>query len=104
MYCVIRNGQYLETTNKLFDDIEVPAKPHEKAEFINGEWVLNADLLFSEIDKTEAEQFLNETDWKIIRHKEQQDLGIETSLTENEYLNLIKERQNRRNILNDITN
>ena len=49
MYCVIRNGQYLETTNKLFDDIEVPAKPHEKAEFINGEWVLNADLLFSEI-------------------------------------------------------
>ena len=47
MYCVIRNGQYLETTNKLFDDIEVPAKPHEKAEFINGEWVLNADLLFS---------------------------------------------------------
>lgn len=77
MYCVIRNGQYLETTNKLFDDIEVPAKPHEKAEFINGEWVLNADLLFSEIDKTEAEQFLNETDWKIIRHKEQQDLGIE---------------------------
>ena len=50
MYCVIRNGQYLETTKKLFDDIEVPAKPHEKAEFINGEWVLNADLLFSEND------------------------------------------------------
>ena len=77
---------------------------HEKAEFINGEWVLNVDLLFSEIDKTEAEQFLNETDWKIIRHKEQQDLELETSLTEDEYLNLIKERQNRRNILNDITN
>ena len=55
-------------------------------------------------DKKEAEQFLNETDWKIIRHKEQQDLGIETSLSEDEYLNLIKERQNRRNILNDITN
>ena len=39
-----------------------------------------------------------------MRHKEQQDLGIETSLSEDEYLNLIKERQNRRNILNDITN
>ena len=49
-------------------------------------------------------QFLDDTDWKVTRHRDQLALGIETSLTKDEYLNLIKERQNRRNILNDITN
>ncbi len=103
MYYVIRNGQYIESEKLLFKDIPVPQKPHEKAEFIDGNWVINADLLFAELDKKEAEESLNSTDWKVTRHKEQQDLGIETSLTNEEYLELITQRQNWRNILNDIT-
>lgn len=104
MYCVIRNGQYIESEKILFGDILVPQKPHEKAEYINGAWIINADLLFAELDKKEAEESLNSTDWKVTRHKEQQDLGIETSLTNEEYLELITQRQNWRNILNDIIN
>lgn len=104
MYCVIRNGQYIESEKLLFGDTLVPQKPHEKAEFINGNWTLNADLLFVELNKKEAEIFLNSTDWKVTRHKEQQDLGIETTLTNEEYLELITQRQKWRNILNDITN
>ena len=103
MYCVIRNGNYFETEKKLFEDIEVPKKPHEKALFLNGEWVIDADSYFFELDKKEAEQFLKNTDWKILRHKEQEELGVKTSLTQEEYLELITERQHRRNILNDIT-
>ena len=104
MKYVIRNGEYLETNRILFGDIEVSRKPHPKDQWINKEWFLDADLYFSELDKSEALKFLQNTDWKIMRHQEQKDLGITTSLSDNEYLELIKERQNRRNILNDITN
>ena len=104
MFCVIRNGQYLETEIQLFGDLEVPKKPHEKAFFSNGEWIIDADQLFKELDSKEAQDFLNNTDWKIIRHKEQLDLGIETTLSPEEYTSLLKERQQKRSILNDITN
>ena len=104
MFCVIRNGQYLETEIKLFGDLEVPQKPHEKAFFQNGIWIIDADKLFREIDEKEARDFLNNTDWKVIRHREQLELGIETSLSAEEYLSLIIERQNKRSILNDIIN
>ncbi len=102
MHFVIRNGQYLESEKLLFDDIQVPQRPSEYSIFIDDEWVINADKYFSELDKTEAEIFLKDTDWKILRHKEQQELGIETSLNEEEYLELIIERQERRNLLNGI--
>lgn len=104
MFFVIRNGEYLESEKLLFGDIQVPQRLHEQSIFINNEWVINADDYFSKLDKTEAEKFLKETDWKILRHKEQQELGVETSLSEEEYLDLIIERQERRNLLNDITN
>ena len=101
MFFVIRNGEYLESEKLLFGDFQVPPKPHNKAVFINNEWVINADTYLSELDKTEAIAFLQDTDWKIVRHKEQQDLGIETSLTEDEYLELITQRQEKRILLNN---
>lgn len=104
MYCVIRDGQYIESEKLLFGDVVVPKRPHENADFINGEWLINADILFAQADKEEAEAFLNSTDWQVIRHKEQQDLGIETSLSEDEYLELITQRQERRTFLNDFIN
>ena len=103
MFYVIRNNEYLETEKLLFGDIEVAKKPHEKAIFINNNWVIDADSYFKELDKKEAQDFLKNTDWQIIRHKEQKELGVETSLTDDEYLELILQRQKRRNILNDIT-
>lgn len=103
MFYVIRNNEYLETEKLLFGDIEVPQKPHENAIFTDHEWVINADSYFANLDKKEAAEFLNDTDWKVIRHKEQKDLGAETSLTDDEYFELISQRQKRRNILNDIT-
>lgn len=36
---------------------------------------------------------LSKTDWKIIRHKEQIDAGITTSLTAEEYSQLLSDRQ-----------
>ena len=37
--------------------------------------------------------FLNDTDWMILRHLREQRLGLTTSLTEEELLNLEKQRQ-----------
>jgi len=41
----------------------------------------------------EAERFLNETDWMVIRHRDQLALGIPTSLTEAEFRQLLLDRQ-----------
>ena len=41
----------------------------------------------------EARQFLSSTDWKILRHRDQVDLGVTTSLTQDEFQLLLNERQ-----------
>ena len=40
-----------------------------------------------------ARDFLNETDWMVIRHRDQLALGIPTSLTEEEFQQLLLDRQ-----------
>lgn len=56
---------------------------------------------FEEINKVvtttnQALSFLNDTDWKVTRHRDQQAQGIETSLTDEEYNQLLVDRQNAR--------
>ncbi len=47
-------------------------------------------------DNNTALNFLNDTDWKVTRHRDQLSMGIETSLTDEEYTQLLKERQEAR--------
>jgi hypothetical protein len=47
----------------------------------------------SEKEKADAKQFLNDTDWKVIRHRDQVDAGVSTSLSEVEFAQLLTERQ-----------
>lgn len=96
MYTVIRNGEYLHTEKLIIGDIEVPPKPHENAVFVNDEWIIDADFFFTKTESAEALEFLNSTDWQITRHKEEQDLEIETSLSNEEYLELITKRDESR--------
>ena len=42
---------------------------------------------------TEDNIYLIETDWMVTRHRDQLELGIETSLTEAEYHQLLSDRQ-----------
>ena len=46
-----------------------------------------------EIINQQARDFLNETDWMVIRHRDQLALGIPTSLTEEEFQQLLLDRQ-----------
>lgn len=45
-----------------------------------------------ELINIENRRFLDSTDWKVLRHIRQKALGITTSLTEEEYLNLEQQR------------
>ena len=47
-------------------------------------------------DNNTALNFLNDTDWMVVRHRDQIDMGIETSLTEDDYSKLLKQRQEAR--------
>ena len=45
-----------------------------------------------EVANGQEREFLNSTDWKILRHMRQQLLGVATSLTNEEYLALERQR------------
>jgi hypothetical protein len=55
----------------------------------------SAILARKEQDKLNAaeREFLNSTDWKVLRHMRQKLLGVPTSLTEQQYLELEQQRQ-----------
>ena len=62
--------------------------------YINNKYIKNtkavADLL--EKNKT-ARNYLTDTDWLVIRHRDQLDLRQETSLTNEQYLDLLAKRK-----------
>lgn len=43
----------------------------------------------------EHQKFLDETDWMVLRHIREKALGLETSISEGDYLDLEEERQSR---------
>lgn len=54
----------------------------------------SAVLTALEVERANAEdlEFLRSTDWKVLRHMRQKALGITTSLTEEQYLELERQR------------
>lgn len=52
------------------------------------------DTVFSR--NLKAEQLLKDTDWMVTRHRDQLDMGIKTSMTHNEFLELLHIRQAKR--------
>ncbi len=57
--------------------------------------VSSEELTQKIIDQSNAveREFLNSTDWKVLRHLRQKTLGIPTSLTDAEYTELEQQRQ-----------
>jgi hypothetical protein len=62
-------------------------------------WLPAADLEKKEIEKQNIPilEFLSSSDWKVLRHLRQKTLGIATSLSEEEYLELENQRQDAAN-------
>lgn len=53
----------------------------------------------AELDTQIARQFLSESDWKVMRHRDQIDAGVPTSLTVEEFTQLLADRQAARDLI-----
>lgn len=81
--------------------------PKENIIYINGKICNSDDYVFidekyvkrtkavSDLINTniEAKNYLSDTDWLVIRHRDQLDLKLQTSLTEDQYHDLLNKRQ-----------
>ena len=62
--------------------------------FINGKYVKKTKAIENLLNTNdEAKHYLNDTDWLVIRHRDQLALGQTTSLTNEQYLDLLAKRQ-----------
>lgn len=87
----------VEEKTHFFDLETLSVKPRPQAEL--DKEVADKDL---EAKNSEFREFLNSTDWKVMRHIRQQALGIPTTLSEEEYVTLEQERQNAANSINNV--
>ncbi len=62
--------------------------------FINEKYVKKTKAVSNLINtNNELRNYLADTDWLVIRHRDQVDLKQETSLTEDQYIDLLNKRQ-----------
>ena len=62
--------------------------------FINGNYVKRTKAIETLLKTNEeSKNYLNDTDWMVIRHRDQLALGQTTSLTDEQYLDLLAKRQ-----------
>jgi|ETNvirnome_2_300_1030623.scaffolds.fasta_scaffold260889_1 hypothetical protein len=57
------------------------------------------DAITTRIGTSKVARKLSKTDWLVARHRDQQALGIATSLSEAEYIELLEDRQEWRELV-----
>lgn len=70
-----------------------------KYKYTNGQFVIDEvqqRILDNLVQSQEYQLFLDNTEWKVQRHRDQLELGITTSLTQEEYMELLRQRQEAR--------
>lgn len=69
-----------------------------KSQFTSEIIDITAEINLAQL-KEDAKKFLQESDWKVLRHRDQIEAGIPTSLTKEEYQALLIERQAKRDLI-----
>ena len=65
--------------------------------YVNGKYIRKTNNIENTVNtNSEARKYLNNTDWLVIRHRDQLELNQETSLTQEEYIDLLEKRQQAR--------
>lgn len=65
--------------------------------YLNGKYVKNTKAVASILENNKtARNYLTDTDWLVIRHRDQLDLNLETSLNNDQYIDLLNKRQEAR--------
>lgn len=76
--------------------IYIDGKIRDKDNYIdiNGKYILKTKTLETQLNNNQtSRQYLKNSDWLVIRHRDQLALGIKTTLSDEEYLNILKKRQ-----------
>ena len=79
--------------------IYIDGKIRDKDNYIdiNGKYILKTKTLETQLNNNQtSRQYLKNSDWLVIRHRDQLALGIKTTLSDEEYLNILKKRQLKR--------
>lgn len=79
-----------------WDFANIPCPTMEELEALNG--IVEAEQS-QQSANVEAQSFLDNTDWKVLRHRDQQELGLPTSLTAQEFFELLQQRQQAREVI-----
>ncbi len=65
--------------------------------YINGKYIKNTKAVADLLEKNKnARNYLTDTDWLVIRHRDQLDLNLKTSLNNDQYIDLLNKRQEAR--------
>jgi hypothetical protein len=70
-----------------------------KYSYLDGQMVVNTvakRVIESRVSNKENQAFLDSTDWICTRHRDQVELGVKTTLTNEEFLELLQKRQEAR--------
>jgi len=92
---------YQQYTDDVADIIDIGEKIFYKPRYENGDIIESLSLddakgLIKNKVREVASASLTKTDWKMIRHRDQADAGVATSLTAEEYTDLLAERESIR--------
>ena len=70
--------------------------------FINGKYIKHTNAVENLLQiNADAKSYLTDTDWLVIRHRDQLAFGQNTSLTNEQYLDLLVKRQAAREKVNE---
>ena len=100
---VLESQEVLDENGESFDppqfqDVEIVPSQHEMQEMhIPGSYEVEIEDITSQLEQekanAEAQAFLDASDWKVLRHRDQQDIGLATSLSGEEFQELLQQRQ-----------
>lgn len=94
--CRVKNIQTGEIFYGKIDTERVGVEGYPLIEVPEDEEIQEDIKKIQEWSNDEAQKFLDDTDWKVIRHRDQLALGTETSITTEEFQVLLEERQQAR--------
>ena len=96
-YYKIKDGYLVGITNSIDENsISLPEGYVNEKILYDNAYSVDANGMVSLSDKYLSKRNLDNTDWKMVRHRDQKDLNIETTLTDEKYQELLTKRQSWR--------
>tara|TARA_Y100000361_G_scaffold154228_1_gene178891 strand:- start:2271 stop:2585 length:315 start_codon:yes stop_codon:yes gene_type:complete len=98
---IVKDGYIVGTGDKSDDTISLPEGYVNEELIKENAYEVDANGMVNLSEKYLSKRNLNNTDWKMIRHRDQLAQGIDTSLSDEQYQELLIKRQNWREKASD---